>query len=64
MDDELLPPRDVQRALGISAGTLWRWRRDGVGPRAENVSAENAKRASYKYWRSEVARWIGSGHGS
>ncbi len=35
----LLSPKATARRLGFSVVTLWRWRRDGVGPRFVKVGA-------------------------
>ena len=57
-DDELMQPREVERLFGITGSTLWRWRRDGVGPLAVDIGADNAKRPTYRYWRSQIETWL------
>jgi hypothetical protein len=57
-DDELMQPRAVGLLLSKSTATLWRWRRDGIGPECVRTNSKTAKRATYGYWRSAIETWL------
>ena len=50
----LLTPDDLTAELGVSLMTLWRWRRDGTGPRFIPVGRH------IRYRRRDVDRWLDS----
>lgn len=57
-DDELLSSRAVRQFLNVSPTTLWRMRRDGIGPRPVHVGKPDAVRKTYRYRKSELAAWL------
>lgn len=57
-DDELLAPRDVERLLGISSATLYRMRKDQVGPAPVDIGAEDARRPTFRWRRGDLTAWL------
>jgi predicted DNA-binding transcriptional regulator AlpA len=52
-NDEILTERDLCSWLGISEPTLFRYRRDGTGPKFIQLSA---RRVAYR--RSAIEEWL------
>lgn len=48
-------PKELAAELGVAEVTLWRWRRDGVGPRAIRLGPH-----AIRYARADVADWLES----
>lgn len=51
--DNLIGTEDVAKLVGVSRVTVWRWKRDRVGPPHYELPNGTAK-----YDREEVKRWI------
>ena len=58
-DKRLLSARDLRKALGVSAGTLYRWRGDGTFPPQIRISANGAgwKESDLNRWVADPAGW-------
>jgi excisionase family DNA binding protein len=52
---QYITPQQLAEELGIGEVTLWRWRRDGVGPRFHRVGPR-----AIRYARADVAEWMES----
>jgi predicted DNA-binding transcriptional regulator AlpA len=54
MREKILRTKDVCQRLGVSATTLWRWRKDGSFPNSKNIPG-----SSIQGWtESTVNGWI------
>lgn len=52
MDDELLSIVQLAEYLGVHRWTLYRWKKDGIGPTPIKVGG------AFRYRRSEVEAWL------
>ncbi len=50
-----LKPREVAELLGVDEVTLWRWRRDGSGPRYHRVGPR-----ALRYAAADVSAYLES----
>jgi predicted DNA-binding transcriptional regulator AlpA len=53
---ELMDANELARMVGCCTATLWRYRRDGVGPQWIRIG-----RTAVRYRRDDVLAWIDSG---
>ena len=55
---EVLWPSKVAAALEVTTNTLWRWRRDGIGPICfRPAGKEESATAPYLYPKKELEAW-------
>lgn len=52
---EYVKPAQLAGELGVDEVTLWRWRRDGIGPRYHRVGPR-----AIRYARADVDAWLES----
>jgi predicted DNA-binding transcriptional regulator AlpA len=52
---QLIPESEVRRRFGVSRSTMWRWRRDGTGPKCYQLGPR------LMYDPADLAAWL-EGH--
>lgn len=50
---QYMTPQQLAEELGVKEVTLWRWRRDGIGPRFHRVGPR-----AIRYSREAVSEWL------